>query len=258
MQTRLLFLTRDQPAGRFLAARLAEAGFALTVVVEDSGSNTLRKALRQIKNRAKKSLPSAIATFFALPVQAMISRRLATSIAEKLQAPSGFPEGAKVCRVGNINSGESLNCLRREDEHDVCLCYGTSILREQTLSLLNRPLNCHMGWVPEYRGARSEFWAVYRDEPDMAGFSVHELSPKLDAGRLIFRQKTEISLRENEADWRSENLRALAGVLPDILTRHANDETEAVAQNENNKAYYSTPGLLHQFSLWRRLRVKNR
>ena len=46
-------------------------------------------------------------------------------------------------------------------------------------------LNLHTGLSPDYRGADTEFWALYDGRPDMVGATVHVCVKEVDAGPIF-------------------------------------------------------------------------
>jgi methionyl-tRNA formyltransferase len=98
-----------------------------------------------------------------------------------------------------------------------------------------------MGIVPEYRGAKSEFWALSHGEPHLVGFSIHELVEALDAGAVMHRE-TLPSPSTSPAQCRAESLKRLGQQLPNIWIQHERGETKPLRQ-ESKGQLYSTPSL---------------
>lgn len=64
--------------------------------------------------------------------------------------------------------------------------------------------NLHTRFLPDYRGVKSEFWAVYHRAFDRLGWTLHYMTPRLDEGDIVLRGRVE---------WRGESPGALRARL---------------------------------------------
>lgn len=72
---------------------------------------------------------------------------------------------------------------------DYILLAGAPVLRPSLYGLAGRAaLNRHLGLVPDFRGSDCATWAFALDRPDMAGYSIHTVSDRVDGGDVIVRQ----------------------------------------------------------------------
>lgn len=90
----------------------------------------------------------------------------------------------KALLVSNIHSSEVLRFL--EQEHpDLIVNARTRVIFKPTL--LNIPklgcLNIHHGLLPDQRGLMCDLWA--RIDHQQSGFSIHQMTPKLDDGKIL-------------------------------------------------------------------------
>ncbi|HBB40639.1 MAG: formyl transferase [Nitrospirae bacterium CG18_big_fil_WC_8_21_14_2_50_70_55] len=69
---------------------------------------------------------------------------------------------------------------------DVIAVFGTTLIRGP---LLERGrlgmLNLHGGLSPEYRGADCTFWALFNNEPEKIGCTLHFINAGIDTGNLV-------------------------------------------------------------------------
>lgn len=91
-----------------------------------------------------------------------------------------------------IKSGD-LNLLQRRtlDQalySDVYIVFGASFIKGWLADFLveNRALNIHMGVSPYYRGSSCNFWALYDNNPNYVGATIHLLSKGLDSGPMLY------------------------------------------------------------------------
>jgi hypothetical protein len=87
--------------------------------------------------------------------------------------------------ASTLNTPETANYLK-ELKPDVCLVFGTKMLREPLVSALPKEtINLHLGLSPRYRGAATLFWPFYNLEPNWAGATFHYIAESPDAGKII-------------------------------------------------------------------------
>ena len=71
---------------------------------------------------------------------------------------------------------------------DVIVVFGASYIKPPLVDRLieKKALNIHMGVSPYYRGSSCNFWALYDDNPQLVGATIHLLSRGLDSGAMLF------------------------------------------------------------------------
>ncbi len=72
------------------------------------------------------------------------------------------------------------------------------ILPSATIEL-SKFINVHYSPLPQYRGRANVNWAIINDEP-CAAISIHEISPELDEGNILFQQLIPIRGDDTVAD----------------------------------------------------------
>lgn len=78
-------------------------------------------------------------------------------------------------------------------------------------------LNVHTGILPEYRGADSEFWALYEGESGKVGITLHSLAEELDAGDILYQEIQTLQTNDNYKKLHERNLRLAANRILDVL-----------------------------------------
>lgn len=92
--------------------------------------------------------------------------------------------GKKVYVVKDINSEAALALLERLQPDLILNARTRSFFKKKLLSLPKMGcLNIHHGLLPDQRGLMCDFWAHLLNTP--AGFSIHEMTSKLDDGTLL-------------------------------------------------------------------------
>jgi hypothetical protein len=224
----VVLVTHDSVYGRYVAAALRVSTRVDRVVVEAG-----RPPWRLYRRKLRRVGPIDFA------FQAWLNRWFRTEGAKHLP-PLPLPPAHE--RVDTIN-----DCRFGAD--DLVIGFGTSYVTAATLTAAPRGiLNLHTGLLPEYRGVKSEFWALYNGEHSRVGWTLHYMTRRLDEGDIVLRQRVV---------WRGEGPPALrARLLEDAVPAVAAlvnrvrdwgfDAIPRVPQGEGR--YYSAP----TWADWRR------
>lgn len=88
--------------------------------------------------------------------------------------------------TNNINKDLVLHDYLRQTKVDFMLGLGGKIIEPLTLKLFHGIwINGHGGVLPDYRGLSSEYWAVKNKQYHMIGCTIHNLTEKIDSGKII-------------------------------------------------------------------------
>ena len=121
-------------------------------------------------------------------LQAYFAQRLKAE-QEILEGGESFslPPGVEVLETepASINAPEVLERLTARSV-DTLGVFGTSLLKEPLLSAFcGRIVNIHLGLSPYYRGAGTNFWALYNEDLHLAGATIHYIDAGVDTGEII-------------------------------------------------------------------------
>ena len=240
------------PEAYFLAFHLdsRRQQFAIVDVARPAGSylNVLRRLRR-----------SRGALYVADLLLARLTDRLLTPIVRPTLPPgsSAFPE-VDAGRIEHIlarhphiectdpHAPEVLDFVRTFGP-DYILLAGCPILKECFYRLARRgALNRHLGMLPEFRGADCPWWAFALEQPDRAGYSIHVVSERVDAGDVVLRRcvavQDEPSLPRYLRRLRREASQAFVEVVDQLL------HGAPLSSDPQNGAgrYYPPAGLVTQ------------
>jgi methionyl-tRNA formyltransferase len=96
-----------------------------------------------------------------------------------------------VREITQINHEETAKLLRSH-EIDVLFIWGVPIIRPIVIdSVRSMVLNAHSSILPEYRGARSEFWQCYHQDFAHAGVTLHKVDVGVDTGDILLQVRAE-------------------------------------------------------------------
>ena len=119
-----------------------------------------------------------------------------------------------------LNGAETLAFLKRLRPRLV-ISYGCHILKNDLMSAVDtRFWNSHGGLSPDFRGVITHFWPSYFLEPQMTGMTLHETTPKVDAGGIIHQTGVPMvagdSLHRLAARAVADYAESLAALLPTL------------------------------------------
>lgn len=119
--------------------------------------------------------------------------------------------------VGSFNSSAALEFLKH-NKPDLLLFTGGGLLRKDLISLpALGVLNCHSGWLPQYRGMDVVEWAILQSKgrKPQLGLSLHFMDQGVDTGPILLQQRVVMAKGEN-----IEKLRArMEGMMPAVMLK---------------------------------------
>jgi len=121
---------------------------------------------------------------------------------------------------------------------DVIAVFGTSLIRGRLLEAGRLGIfNLHGGLSPRYRGADCTFWALYNDEPQSVGCTLHRIDPGIDTGTLIAHVRPQVRDGDDELTlfWRA--VRDSADVFVELLDRLERGERLGQPQAEKGRLF---------------------
>ena len=149
-----------------------------------------------------------------------------------------FAEPRLVHQVAHINAPVVVELLERH-KIDLVAVFGTSLIRSPELFQLmpGRVLNLHGGLSPWYRGADSTFWALYNNEIEKVGCTIHRINRRIDAGELLAHVCPAIEPGDREHLLLCKAIKAGARVYVTMIQRIARGEAVGVPQPSGGKLY---------------------
>lgn len=123
--------------------------------------------------------------------------------------------------VSSINDAAALRRLQSYDP-DVVLVNGTSILRAPTLSAVPvRFINTHVGLTPYYRGVHGGYWALWNQDAENFGSTLHLIDEGVDTGGILAQVTVTPKSRDNFASYPLLQQTAILESLRHLLERIA-------------------------------------
>lgn len=102
-----------------------------------------------------------------------------------------------VFQVKSMNDPKIVNWIKK-DKIDLIINIRTRYIYKSEILYIPRLgcINVHHGLLPKYRGIFCDLYALYEKRP--AGITIHQMSNKLDDGRIIYRKQIS---QGNENDY---------------------------------------------------------
>ena len=131
------------------------------------------------KRRGLLALPLFVAWGTGKAVRYLLHPRQEMALKKRLETISD-----RIHFVPNIHAPEVLEqvCALKPD---LGLIYGSPILKPELFEIpALGTLGIHHGKVPEYRGNKTTFWAMYNGDP-MVGVTIQKVNKGLDTGSIV-------------------------------------------------------------------------
>tara|TARA_B110000438_G_scaffold285858_1_gene316427 strand:- start:91 stop:885 length:795 start_codon:yes stop_codon:yes gene_type:complete len=92
-----------------------------------------------------------------------------------------------ILKMGDLNKID-VDILGPALNSESFVVFGSSYIKGELIDMLieKKCLNIHMGVSPFYRGSSCNFWALYNENFQYVGATVHLLSKGLDSGDMLF------------------------------------------------------------------------
>ena len=196
LSKKIVILASPSESTWIVYRKLCEHFSNIELVVEKSVST---QAL--IKNRIRKLgwLTVAGQLVFQLGIVPLL-RRFGKIRSEEIKRSHNLQSDSAAhlaTHVPSVNSPEARKVLQ---DLDPCLIIvnGTRIIGARTLGCVPCPfINMHAGITPKYRGVHGGYWALFNDDRQNAGTTIHFVDKGIDTGDVIAQERFESSVADN-------------------------------------------------------------
>lgn len=243
-ELRVLILSGSSPRHLYVANKLCQNSKVLAIIQENGSNLTLNKVIKTLRpdNFYKKIWR------WLRDRKRYIGNREAEFFFGDQEAKLIHPE--LVTKVSHINHPDVLSLIDKLDP-DIIAVFGTSLLREPLLSKSKLGIiNLHGGLSPHYRGADCTFWALYNNQPEQVGCTLHYINAGIDTGKIIAHVSPEIKEADDELNlfWRAVS--ESADIYAEITSRLAKGDKLGQNQTEKGTLYQvKDRGLSHEKKL---------
>jgi hypothetical protein len=131
-----------------------------------------------------------------------------------------FPEATPLLEIpaGEINSVECQYWIEQL-EPDYIVLFGSSIIKPPLLNTYpGKIINLHLGLSPYYRGAATNFFALYNNQPECVGATIHLAIAQVDAGAILYQIRPDLEGNEGLNDIGNKVIEKAGRVLPMVIS----------------------------------------
>jgi hypothetical protein len=161
---------------------------------------------------------------------------------------------SRVHYCDSMHASEVLQMVR-ELNPGLGLIYGGPIVRPVLFSIPDRgTLGIHHGNVPDYRGKKTTFWAIYNGEDEVAVI-IQKISAKLDAGDIVLRANVQVRNRPLPLV-RKELERTGVDLYLEAITAVVNGRAKCIPQPVGSNPLYKDPTVGDILRFWGKYLVR--
>lgn len=262
-----MILTSDTVANVYLVNRLLSRHDVAGIVVEcppPAASRTDKIARRRQMFRKHGALKTVNKLLLNWVRSRLLAGRDARSVRDALfpnEAEVRYQRNVDIIRVDNINDPR---CGRFIVEHapDVIAVCGTGVIKPEIFGLASRgAINIHTGITPEYRSADPILWALYNNQPEMIGVTIHFIDAGIDTGAIVCQQTVPIYREDTLSTIYARCIQVGSQLYLEALAHLARGSAPRIERHRAvSKAYYSINMGLFQYLVvrWRLARLRAR
>jgi len=166
--------------------------------------------------------------------------------------------GLTVMQADNINSKETIKSLKDFDP-DILIVVGTKKLNSELFGIAKiGAINLHTGILPFYRGADSEFWALFNNDPFNIGITIHFIDENLDSGDILLSEYQKVKPGDTYKMLKSKNISLGITKLKEAISLIESGKYQRKKQLMAHEGLYRTPNEKERSALskkqnqWRR------
>ena len=139
---------------------------------------------------------------------------------------------------GDLNQC-SMNLLSDFLKSDVYVVFGSSYIKGELVDFLvkQKAINIHAGVSPYYRGCDCNFWALYDDNPHLAGTTIHLLSKGLDSGPMLYHAMS--NLKTNPFEYTMSTIKSAFHSIAERIRDGSIFTIKALGQDKIKEVRYS-------------------
>lgn len=243
-KTRILFLTRKKPESILLLRQLKHIKSLdlIGIITEDNNRGKLKLVFKKLNRFLVRFKYIELILFLInLPFLFIVDRYSNLYFSKRWNINNEEIIFRNNFFVKDLNSNKAQNIIKHL-RPDIILVFGTGILVKETFSLSKiGSINVHTGITPEYRGAKSEFWAILNKDKNMIGYTIHILDEGIDTGNIIFQKKIKFIKGENLFSIRARNIEDICLNIENFLLDYSNNNVKQINSDNRKSKLYSTP-----------------
>jgi folate-dependent phosphoribosylglycinamide formyltransferase PurN len=187
--TEILMLANDNPTTWIIYNHLIREFGLFPILLEPS---TPRATLFRNRVRKRGWLNAISQVLFTQTIRSFLiwrdGKRI-TQICVNAAMERARPITTAIAQIPSVNSDECRELLAALKPR-IIIVNGTRIIGRKTLQSAPATfINTHHGITPRYRGAHGGYWALYNNDRENCGVTVHVVDEGIDTGNIIAQRR---------------------------------------------------------------------
>jgi methionyl-tRNA formyltransferase len=237
-QKKIIFLASDCESSRWVYnALLTDFELTAAIIEKPVSKKTLIKG-RLKKIGLIKVTGQVLFSLFAVPVLKMKSKKRKAELHKLYNLNNDAFTAAEILRVNSVNDDACLQLLQQL-QPGIVVVNGTRIISKKILqSTPSVFVNMHVGITPHYRGSHGGYWALYNNDVENFGTTIHLVDAGIDTGAVIKQVFIKPDKQDNFATYPVLQAAAGIGALKEVLTNMMTGNYKAIKHFEKGNMYY--------------------
>ena len=161
-----------------------------------------------------------------------------------IDIPDAVSDKIPIHRVPNVNVHEFRDMVQAY-EADLALVFGCGKIKPHVFSLFNKGLiNVHRGIATEYRGLDSDLWAIYHDDFNNIGVTLHFVDEELDTGDITKVERITYTESDKIFHLRYKSTILATEMMIDVISKYCKNELSRMKQTKYGRYYSAMPTVL--------------
>jgi folate-dependent phosphoribosylglycinamide formyltransferase PurN len=150
-----------------------------------------------------------------------------------------FTQNIPTIEVEDINGEKCVDFISKYNPDVIAVC-GTSVIKPDVFRLSRKgTINIHCGITPDYRSADPIFWALYNNEPDKVGVTIHFVDKGIDTGDIIYQKAVGVTKDNNLATLYCKCIKTGADLMVKAIDDIERGEVKTIKKDKKlGKVYY--------------------
>jgi folate-dependent phosphoribosylglycinamide formyltransferase PurN len=207
--------------------------------------------LMTVLNQLALKLPDIL--LFKPHAGSMVSKLLTWPV----ELESRLIEKTPVRVVESVNS-DTVRQFFTDTEPDIIVISGTSLLNRTTLEHFKGIpiINIHCGITPRYRGAHGAFWAIFHEDWENSGVTIHLVDNGIDTGGILAQSAIGISPDDNPRTLVLKQYNIGIQMMLETIEQVARGNAAIIERPDLDSRLHSSPTLTAWFRFRRNLKRK--
>lgn len=216
-----------------------------------------RRAL--IRNRMRKLgfFRTLSQVAFVFLIRPWLKRGSQARIAEISRAhglEAAAPAAHYIRHIDSVNSGACKEALKIIAPK-VVVVNGTRIIKGDTLRSTPAVfLNIHQGITPQYRGSHGSYWALFNNDVENCGVTVHVVDEGIDTGGVVARAHADPSPADNFVTYPYLQTAAALPALVEAIKAALGGKLDVIAVEGQSAVWYHPGFFQYIFGRFRGVR----